>query len=693
MGKTNSDFFKKPLRIAAIQFAQRPEDVMKVPALLEQGSFNAEQLLHAVGNEGYGLYRKEMHYDLIKKYIADCSRRGIGIILYANAHMLEPEMFKAHPDWMQVKLDGHGVPAYGTYSFACVNSPWRDWFFQRIRESLEQDIRGIFLDGPLFIAEGCHCRHCQELFQNEFGHPIDKATRSELSSFKSEHIGRFVRDVRNVIRESGKDVALYANCLGLVENITGCTVDAVSPYVDLIGSEGGFLFYGDPNEVSIWHGSETAKYLESKAKGRPYVIFNAGNHQPWAREMHTVPETMILYGSTVANGANVWYGVHGLIDSFHTPGGEAAFQFNRFLKDNEPYYTGTEQVANVALLFSHRTIDTFPDEVAETDFTRAAKNSEPHAAGSFQKEFHGISDMLFRAHCQFTILDEGCLSDGSLQKYRALILPNTCCLSDADLLEIRRFVENGGCLIATLESGMYDENGVKREHSPLQDVLGIRSVDGMEQCEPGCGYMRFEGDEPIVRGGSGPAEGSGYLAAGFTTGTMRCTYSDDVEVLASSFYPMKGRYNSFNEKNYPSITMRRCGRGTAVYIAGGIGQTYREYGIPEMKAAMTSLVEKLAPGDLRVENAFPTVEVEMRRRPGGEDRLIHFVNHTGYMRRPIEKLIPCTGISVSLKTQKPVKRIHSLFHPQEIPFRQDGEYVRFFVDVTDYELVAVEVRE
>lgn len=668
----------RPMRIAAIQFEQKPEDVTRVPEILEKGGFNTEQLLHAVGSDVYGLYEKEKHQELVRRYTADCKRRGIDVILYENVHIIQKDVFMQHPDWAQRDAGGTPAAAYGTYVFACVNSPWRDSFFKNLRDALEQDIVGIFLDGPVFIGPGCRCGHCRKLFLERFGHSIEQATRAELQDFKSEHVGRFVRDVRAVIRESGKDIALYANCQGLTVNVTGCTVDAIFPYVDLLGTEGGFLFYGNPNEVSIWRGSESAKYLESKAQGKPCVIFNAGNDQPWARQMLTAPETTLLYASTVANGANVWFGIHGLIDEFDTPAGEAAFRFNRFLAANEEYYTGTVPYAETALFWSQRTADCFPGDVAESDFTQSERSGAERTVGSFQKEFHGISDMLFRAHLPFAILSE--LDDGPLEPFSVLILPNACCLSDAEIAAVVRFVEKGGRLIATLESGRYDEHGNRRESSPLADLLGIRQVDRVETAAPGCAYLRYENG---TGGGMAPS-------AGFTTGTLSCTYSDDCTVLASAYRPMEGRYSAFNEASYPCAVERAAGRGGAVYIAGGIGQTYQDYVIPEMKEFLTGLVRRFAPGGIRVEHAFPTVEVEMRSKPDQDLQLIHFVNHTGFMQRPIEQFIPCRGIEVFLKTEKPVKRVQTRFHPGQLPFEQLDGGIRFLVDVEAYELVVVE---
>lgn len=668
-----------PLRIAAVQFAQSPEDTPKVPRLLEKGGFNTEQLLHAVGREGYGLYRREEHEERVRTYVEECGRRGISVILYANAHMIPRETFACHPDWAQVGADRKPAPAYGTYLLACMNSGWRESFLQSVRDALEQDISGIFLDGPLFLAEGCRCPECRRLFGEEFGHPEETASRRELLAFKTEHVARFVRDVREVIRQSGKDVVLYANSIGLAENTTGCDVDTVLPYVDLIGSEGGFLFYGDPNAVSPWRGAQCAKYLESKAKGKPYVVFNAGNHQPWARQMHTKAEVTQLFGSTVANGGNVWFGIHGTVGEFDTPAGREAFRFNRFLAENEPAFRNTEQYADLALLWSRATANTFPENVPETDFTRAELRSAPEEAGSFQKEFFGISELLFRSHRQFSIIDESAAREGGLGRFQALILPNASCLDDETLGAVRRYVEEGGHLIATLASGRFDETGRKRTENPLDEVLGVKSVEETLRYEAGCGYLAFGEEERAP-------------CAGFVSQVYRCLFREDAKTLAFSYFPMEGRYSSFQEQKFPSVTAHPFGKGCAAYVAGGLGSTYADYGVPGMRKVLDGLAERFTDSGLRLENAWPSVEAELRLQPERRTLLLHFVNHTAFMRRPAEDLIPCGGIRVSLRTGSPVRRVRTLFYPAELPFCERDGKVEFTVNIRDYELVEVELR-
>jgi hypothetical protein len=66
-----------------------------------------------------------------------------------------------------------------------------------------------------------------------------------------------------------------------------------------------------------------------------------------------------------------------------------------------------------------------------------------------------VEQALIQSRVPFDLIFDEHLSD--LGKYRVLILPDAECLSDEQLALIRRFVENGGGLVATGQSGLYDE--------------------------------------------------------------------------------------------------------------------------------------------------------------------------------------------------------------------------------------------
>ena len=88
-----------------------------------------------------------------------CIRDRRNIILYANAHIVSKGTFAEHDDWAQRLPDGTAATGYTNEIMICMNSPWRDYFLDRVREMLELPIKGLFLDGP--SGGTCFCPTCQ----------------------------------------------------------------------------------------------------------------------------------------------------------------------------------------------------------------------------------------------------------------------------------------------------------------------------------------------------------------------------------------------------------------------------------------------------------------------------------------------------------------------------------------------------
>ena len=60
-----------------------------------------------------------------------------------------------------------------------------------------------------------------------------------------------------------------------------------------------------------------------------------------------------------------------------------------------------------------------------------------------------------------------------LRGFAVLCLANEACLSETQLAAVRRFVADGGGLLATHETSLYDEKGNRRPDLGLADVLGL----------------------------------------------------------------------------------------------------------------------------------------------------------------------------------------------------------------------------
>ncbi|MGH9617591.1 MAG: hypothetical protein ACRD28_12695, partial [Acidobacteriaceae bacterium] len=108
-----------------------------------------------------------------------------------------------------------------------------------------------------------------------------------------------------------------------------------------------------------------------------------------------------------------------------------------FYKKNRDLYVGTKDVAPVAVFRSHPSI--------------TYHNSRAGLSAIL------VEQTLIQARVPFQILFDEHLADLSPDLCKVLILPDSECLSDHQIAMIRRFVESGGGLVATEESGLYDQ--------------------------------------------------------------------------------------------------------------------------------------------------------------------------------------------------------------------------------------------
>jgi Beta-galactosidase trimerisation domain len=91
-----------------------------------------------------------------------------------------------------------------------------------------------------------------------------------------------------------------------------------------------------------------------------------------------------------------------------------------------------------------------------------------------------VEQSLIQARIPFALIFDAHLHE--LKRYKVLVLPNTECLSDDQLALIRRYVEEGGGLVATESAGLYDEWRRVRTTSGLSGLVDHQpAVPGYEE--------------------------------------------------------------------------------------------------------------------------------------------------------------------------------------------------------------------
>ena len=124
---------------------------------------------------------------------------------------------------------------------------------------------------------------------------------------------------------------------------------------------------------------------------------------------------------------------------------------------NQGYLRNERSFARVAMVYSQQTASFYGGEEAR------AKVEDP-ALGFYQA--------LIEARIPFEMVHDHLLDAEHIARFKTLILPNIAALSTQQCEQIRAFVEQGGSVVATYETSLYDEWGVRRNDFGLASLFG-----------------------------------------------------------------------------------------------------------------------------------------------------------------------------------------------------------------------------
>ncbi|MGI6563864.1 MAG: beta-galactosidase trimerization domain-containing protein [Clostridia bacterium] len=670
-------WYEKPLRIAAVQcnYGEDSFDILENHVF--KGHFNTEQLLHLNAEGHTSFYKHERDAEKLKKYIEEARKRNIRIILYWNTHCVEKPDRDAHPEWIQKLKNGDEVTAYSNKYLICINSPWVDDFMENFEKVCTLDLDGIFLDGPVVNAQGCHCEACQKKFYEKYGKSIFDATYHEMVEFKVSSVTEYVRKTHELKNSINPNILVYLNNSSLRADVTGSNTTQVEPYVEMVGTEAGFAYIN--KSYSITHMTPHIKYIETKAKGKPYVIFTAGDNKPNSYYMHTAVETKILYYRSVAHGANIWYGIHAPTYIMKTPGGQAAYECNRFHEKYSDYYLKTVPRNKIAVVWSADTANYYASSVAESDFTQGAQIGFSVEKGNHSASFYGFCEALQRNHVQFDVIDEQTLISDDINKYEMILFPVCACMSDEVVEKVKAYVKNGGNIFATYDTGCYDEKGRRKGADRIKDLFGIESMKGTLKYEIGLSY-------PTVSEKYAEGLNANVIPGPFKL--VECTFKEGVESVAKVNRPMEGRYVAFPDMELEFITINSYGKGKAVYCAGNPDEFIHSHGYSDNIKLVYRLVAEHA-NTLVKSTAPQSVEMVVRYQKEPGRYMLHLINMTGEMIRPMERLIPITDFDIKLSLPDTISKVSVLDNTLSAELDKDTQTIR--IDrLDDYAVLVLE---
>ncbi len=628
--------------------------------------------------------------DPFGELLAGCRKLGMVVIARTDPHAVLQEVHDAHPDWIAVDAQGRRRRHWATPErwVTCALGPYNFQFMTEVHQEILTlyKVDGIFSNR--WAGSGmCYCEHCRRNFRDAFGMDLPRTNdpqdprRRNYMLWHQQRLFELWRLWDAEIRKLNPEARYIANAGGgALSALDMKTIGELAPtlFADRQARRGV-----TPPWANGKNGKEYRATLGRKAIAG---IFSVGVEEPyrWKDSVQSDAEIRIWVAEGSANGLRPWF------TKF-----SGTLHDRRWLKVVEeiygwharwePYLRNEEPLARVAMVYSQQTAAFYGGE-------QARARVEDHALGFYQA--------LIEARLPFEMVHDRLLDQAHLARFRTLVLPNIAALSTAQCEQLRDFVRRGGSLVATFETSLYDEWGVRRADFGLADLFGAR-FRGRREGPMQNAYIRLETDPA---GGGRHAILAGLEDAARIINTAHRVDVEPAAPLAArpltqipSYpdLPMEEVYPRVEKTDIPEVYLRQIGSGRVVYFPGDIDRTFWEVLSPDHGKLLANAVDWATDGERLVTVTGPGVlDVTVWRQK--ESMTVHLVNLTNpmMMKGPFREVFPVGPLRVRLRlpTGRRARNVQLLVGESAPQVEQTGGYLSLTVpSVAIHEVVAVDL--
>ena len=401
--------------------------------------------------------------DVLGDLVSGCRKLGLVVLVRTDPHATYDDVQAAHPDWIAVDAAGNPRRHWASPEMwvTCGLGPYNFEFMTEVHKEIMSRYRvdGVFVnrwDG----SGQCYCQHCRANFKAASGFDLPRTDDPQDPSRRGYILWRQQRlfelwrlwdaEVRTINPDS---CVIPNNGGGALSSLDAQQFGALAPM--LVADRQGRHGLAAP-----WAMGKTGKEYRATVDRKPVIgLFGVGLEEAyrWKDSVQSDAEIRIWALDGIANGMRPWFSKFSgtLHDKRWLKGVEDIYLWAHKV---EPYLRHETPLARVALVFSQQTAWFYGG-------TQAAAKVEDHTLGWYQA--------LIEARIPFEMVHDRRLDAAHVGQFKTLILPNIAALGDAQCDQLRAFVKNGGGLIATYETSLYDAWGVRRKDFGLADLFGV----------------------------------------------------------------------------------------------------------------------------------------------------------------------------------------------------------------------------
>lgn len=633
-----ANWWDRPYRI--VQTNLREIDASMDPRALIQSvrEMHANVLLFNVGGiVAFYPTELELHYrnpflagDLVGQVLEEAHRNGIRLVGRFDFSKATRPVFEEHPDWFWRTVQGQPVIYNGLYH-TCINGAWYSEYATHI---LAEALGRYELDGLFFNMFGyqvrdysgnyygvCQCTNCHRLFAEMYGERLPLAENWDDPVFLKYVEFR---------RRTSRDVAAQIHAVAKrVRSETGVMLRFDAS--DLIRMEVNRAVDRPLPEWGHWAG-EQAKWAASFGKGKPYssTIVHFIDI-PYRFVGETGACQALRLSQQLANGAQLDYYVLGTLEQEDRKPYAAVREIFAYHEANEALYSSLRSGAEVALFHSEKS----------GDFSGGKESLIRSGA-----PLRGMYRILAESHIPFDLISDLRMGDPdiaqTLGRYKAILLPNAACLGEQECLVLDEYVRQGGHVIATFATGLYDEHGARSDRFRLE-CLGAARVEAV-RADMRSAYLRIAPDELDFPDARLMVLDQAYLYV-----TPRAEAETLLRLVPPQRYGPPEKCYPDLESTRPGVILYRYGRGQTAYLPWQPDALYYRHSLEEYRALIAQLVASFAPNPPVVLHAPRQLEVSIHRQPAQRRTIVHVVNFSGQQGTAYHEPIPAHGVRVGVR--------------------------------------------
>jgi len=558
--------------------------------------------------------------DLLAEMIAACKPRGIRVIPYiSTGHKLAWSMVtRDYPDYAHRSTPGGGPETDHMYvgenmGAVCWSTSYRQAYMDLITHVVKDyDIDGIYFDSwfPFYFWTGkkvCYCNGCTEGFRKASGlelpwHRNDADyTGSDLDAIEKYHAW-YREQLIGILREVRRTVKSYKD-IPLINNINNpINITREDPRV--IASMDAFLYERGESILERAEGVSLAKTLGIKVM--PYI----GGYDNWPRIVHNKLDiqqqifTTVMFGGAPIISQPYPYIYSNINREF------VSYPF-RIIQDNEKLFATLGNEPYVAVIYS-----TFDPEGHAKEGWWWKADARTATLGAFAACLYG--------HIQVTSAMPSLLDSPDLMsKFKVIYLADNVYITEQQIQNIRRFVMDGGGLIACYSTSLFNKPGDRNSTFAMEDLLRVRSVQLPAALETYQAMIGGPNDLYLLA-----RNDAGGRLTQWRDRLVPVWYYEPVEVLEGGTVIMDMITGDDRRPVMPGVVLSQLGKGKVLYSASSLESLYGSNGNPELGNLISDFITLVSPVPFPYIIKAPSTLIT-NLTSSGNNFVFHLTNWTG----------------------------------------------------------------